>query len=693
MSSNSLYVHPDIRLVAASDDSEQEIHTYSEKKVRDPREFHRFNDLPANVQADIFRRWLCMDRRLVHCLSRLDPFQAPPAMPPSRSGLLNRFYWGEERDCNITQDTHDPQDILRLLLVCKSFYFKGVHAFYGTNTFAFSSLGEFHRFCKGIGAARTARLQHIEMTWMGNQYLTIKPDEKGRWFSKRTSALTHLLEMSRLLTMVIFVNESQPGHNRRNYEPPQVQKNLGLKTLGQPIERLSRNLRTVQGLDYIHALRGLGWIHFYDLWPALKQGGGRFPIHDASFAADVNSTVTMPKAPPAAEKAQLKNLVSVFKPQRPAGGDDSSDGSSSPESQSGSAWAPSDADWELVGKFYDEAAKENPFNATRHYYGVADEYASRPAEADDADDDEEEEEDNEEEDNEEEDSEEEDSEEGEGENENDSENNKEQASNGGDDEVEDSRESDEESGLFVSDDESESNLLVGEEEYALVISDDEPDLSGPDNDSRSDTHDIRKDSRDKHLDRFSRRSSEAPSRVASDSDLQTAGQDPPRHPSEARSLATTDPGPVTVCEDPPAAVENHPHFRCRASETPSLAASEPGINENPHVVARGGRSMTVPIHRWIGSSEAGSVANSRSTSPAYHDGRFVMPGREAPATGRSQPTSPLYQSIESPESAADTPSPSPSQVPPKRPNVDQEGPDPKRQKKGNTSPGSHCPLS
>ncbi|KAK1768045.1 hypothetical protein QBC33DRAFT_558208 [Phialemonium atrogriseum] len=70
--------------------------------------------------------------------------------------------------------------------------------------------------------------------------------------------------MSRLLTTVIFINESQPGYNRRNYEPPQVQKNLGLKTLGQPIERLSRNLRTVQGLvqglDYIHALRGLDFL-------------------------------------------------------------------------------------------------------------------------------------------------------------------------------------------------------------------------------------------------------------------------------------------------------------------------------------------------------------------------------------------------------------------------------------------------
>ncbi|KAI2771688.1 hypothetical protein F4815DRAFT_488792 [Daldinia loculata] len=52
--------------------------------------------------------------------------------------------------------------MLKPLLVCKRWYFIGVHAFYGANTFAFSSLGEWHRFCNGIGTARVQRLVNVE---------------------------------------------------------------------------------------------------------------------------------------------------------------------------------------------------------------------------------------------------------------------------------------------------------------------------------------------------------------------------------------------------------------------------------------------------------------------------------------------------------------------------------------------------
>lgn len=374
MSSRPFYVHPNITLARPSN-RRLRAHTYGEENFRNPNKFHQFLDLPANIQANIFRLWLHLDGRLVHCMSRLDPYQQPTELAPSASCFPNKFYWSRNRACSITEDTQDPKDILRLLCVCKSFYFKGVHAFYGLNTFAFSSLGEFCRFCTGIGTARAARLQHIELTWMGNQYLTNKPEKKetmedgrpdteapkGRWLSRRTSPLFHLQEMPRLLTMVVFINESEKGYIRRKYEPIRhkdqepiiIQDYMSLKTLGQPNDRWSRSLRTVQGLDYLHSLRGLDWIRFYDLWQCLRGGGVRFPVNDTSFVADVNSTVTMQKGPFRAEEAQLKNLTPL-----PYYGD----------------WVPSEADWDVIDYFYEEPSGNDIYSAARHYYGVEDEY-------------------------------------------------------------------------------------------------------------------------------------------------------------------------------------------------------------------------------------------------------------------------------------------------------------------------------
>lgn len=42
-----------------------------------------------------------------------------------------------------------------------------MHLFYGVNTLAFSSFGEFDRFCAGSGA-RTQRIANIELHWKGS---------------------------------------------------------------------------------------------------------------------------------------------------------------------------------------------------------------------------------------------------------------------------------------------------------------------------------------------------------------------------------------------------------------------------------------------------------------------------------------------------------------------------------------------
>ncbi|EEY23169.1 conserved hypothetical protein [Verticillium alfalfae VaMs.102] len=128
-----------------------------------------------------------------------------------------------------------------------SVHFLGVHAFYGLNTFAFSSLGEFGRFCRGIGSARAQRIQHIEILWQGNQTLTFTPTSRGQWTSRRTYDTSELLKMRRLKTVVIHIDESSRGRRRRPHELPAVRTWLAGKTKLQPNHANFRALRTPPG--------------------------------------------------------------------------------------------------------------------------------------------------------------------------------------------------------------------------------------------------------------------------------------------------------------------------------------------------------------------------------------------------------------------------------------------------------------
>ncbi|KAK1725266.1 uncharacterized protein BDZ83DRAFT_620288 [Colletotrichum acutatum] len=92
------------------------------------------------------------------------PPEQPTQTDAKKSGLPRRFHLSGT-SCNITYGMK-PNTRLALLTVCKRWYYFGLHAFYGLNTFAFSSLGEFGRFCTGIGEARRERIQHIELSNM-----------------------------------------------------------------------------------------------------------------------------------------------------------------------------------------------------------------------------------------------------------------------------------------------------------------------------------------------------------------------------------------------------------------------------------------------------------------------------------------------------------------------------------------------
>ncbi|GKT44065.1 uncharacterized protein ColSpa_04246 [Colletotrichum spaethianum] len=278
-----------------------------------------FAQLPANIQANVLKWIFIQENRLIHCISRLDPYM-PPKKPTqtnaNRSGLLHRFHLSGT-PCNVTYAIN-PNDHLALLSVCKQWHYLGVHAFYGLNTFAFSSLGEFGRFCTGIGAARRERIQHVELLWMGNQYLTNRPVQEGndkknlKWVSKRTWDVSWLCQMRRLKSLVVHVDESSRDYNRRGHEPCSYIKHMASLTAGQPNFRLTRSLRTLQGLDFIHQLRGMEFIQFYDYEMARKDGG-RHPIRDWSFGMDVENVTAMPKTGNQAEAAKFENLTPVLR--------------------------------------------------------------------------------------------------------------------------------------------------------------------------------------------------------------------------------------------------------------------------------------------------------------------------------------------------------------------------------------------
>ncbi|RYP43364.1 hypothetical protein DL768_009958 [Monosporascus sp. mg162] len=318
----------------------------------------RFEELPKEIQARIFRIWF-EKHTLVHCLSRLDYYYPPKNFPAEnrqkRSELPKRFHIGT-RTCNVSAAVK-PNNLLKPLLVCKRWFFIGVHAFYGMNTFAFSSLGELGRFFKGIGRARLQRIQHVELMWHGALMRTrwqtgrdVKGKERRYKVSDRTLPLASLTMTSRLKTLVIHIDESAKWRMRRRYEMSletdydkdfsrdAIHKlspfgKLMKRTDLQPNWRRNRSMRTVHGMDYLYQLRGMKWIRFKDVSAPDHRGN----IRDWSFINDMNAAVTSPKEPRYAMQSQLQNLTPLTGLR---------------------VWEPSDDDMDIIRGFYDEDPDE-----------------------------------------------------------------------------------------------------------------------------------------------------------------------------------------------------------------------------------------------------------------------------------------------------------------------------------------------
>lgn len=170
---NPATAHPNVRFIAR--DADDSLDCNSRPSFQDVPAVSRpgselrncFGDLPDNVVFRMLEELLWVDGSLVHCFSRLDPYSRPDHFPAAkelrntRTGIKGRFFISEESisQLSLTHDTVDPNHILSPLSVCRKWAWYGIHIWYGRNTFAFSSLGEWDRFCNGIGEARVQRLQ------------------------------------------------------------------------------------------------------------------------------------------------------------------------------------------------------------------------------------------------------------------------------------------------------------------------------------------------------------------------------------------------------------------------------------------------------------------------------------------------------------------------------------------------------
>ncbi|KAJ4424951.1 hypothetical protein N0V82_000455 [Gnomoniopsis sp. IMI 355080] len=248
-------LHPDIRLkypedlqdddsVASGDsDTPRAGTTFIPRPIQ--ADFEGFNKLPATILLNILSKALFFSGRVVHIFSRLDPYK-PPANFRTAKRLPGRIYIsnGKRAYISLTRDTIDPNKLLSPLRVNRKWNYFGAHVFYGKNTFAFSSFGEFGRFCNGIGDARLQRIAHLELHWQGGSCVRFAEADKGydprKSQSYRSMPLARLMDMKRLDTLVIHIDESR---TRRPLEASYHIQFALEATVQQPNYRLKRTAR------------------------------------------------------------------------------------------------------------------------------------------------------------------------------------------------------------------------------------------------------------------------------------------------------------------------------------------------------------------------------------------------------------------------------------------------------------------
>lgn len=260
-----------------------------------------FEELPVNIQAMIFECCL-VKQTSIHAISRMDPYGQVRINEKASDGLPRLFHWGTDH-CAMG-NSQDPNKVLALLLVSKSFHHMGASCFYSKNTFAFSSLGEFGRFFHGIGPVRRQRVKRVSLTWIGARMPAKYSD------SIRTKPLHVFPKLIGLTHIDIYLDESSLGRERRKYEGKRVKQVLRVATDVQLNNRPKRALRTIQGMDYVYALRGIKEANIFDYGP---EGQVNEPVLDTHFVDDLRAQIYQSKRRGDRVEAQWENLDPYFK--------------------------------------------------------------------------------------------------------------------------------------------------------------------------------------------------------------------------------------------------------------------------------------------------------------------------------------------------------------------------------------------
>ncbi|KAH8776359.1 hypothetical protein F5883DRAFT_698809, partial [Diaporthe sp. PMI_573] len=314
--------HPQVRFIKRDDDEDGSSRQSSPSEVasvHSDEEIRRISPLPDNIIFQILKELLTF-KGLIHCFSRLDPHCSPTEFPSeqelrrSSTGIKGRFFITSEQRSylSLTYDTQSPNVVLAALAVSRRFCWYGIHVFYASNSFAFSSLGEMDRFATGIGAARWQRIQNVELAWIGAKCVRFNPDKKER-LNQRTLPLSWFCEAASLKTLCIHIRETHKSVIRRRCEPEAQRVYMTGKSSGQPNYRMTRSMRSTLGMDYVYQLRGMEWIRIYCLdRENINPDRSLAKIRDQSFVIDLERQCTQEKVPSRQEKSLLQNLDPLF---------------------------------------------------------------------------------------------------------------------------------------------------------------------------------------------------------------------------------------------------------------------------------------------------------------------------------------------------------------------------------------------
>ncbi|PHH80725.1 hypothetical protein CDD80_73 [Ophiocordyceps camponoti-rufipedis] len=171
--------------------------------------------------------------------------------------------------------------LLAPLLVNKNWHFWGSHCFYGNNSFAFSSIGEF------------GRLESLTI-WV----------RESEWHRRRSHE-----ETKRQRNLPSWRRSQQP----RQHDPGAFVGYMTRLTERQPNKRSNRALRCLQGIDYVYCLRGLRSIKVFDYCRVPM----RVAIRDETFLDDLRNCVTRGKEESDFLQSKLRNLPPLISEWRP----------------------------------------------------------------------------------------------------------------------------------------------------------------------------------------------------------------------------------------------------------------------------------------------------------------------------------------------------------------------------------------